>query len=63
MTLVDQKQTRSTTNGSLILDYRNDWWEVKFFNLFSMKNDDVLTRNNQRIYIPSYGCQLHPGCD
>jgi TonB-dependent receptor len=47
---VDQQQTRTRTNGSLILDFHNDWWEVKFFNLFSQKNDDVLTRNNQYIF-------------
>ncbi len=48
LTLVDQQQTRHRTNGSLILDFHNDWWQVKFFNLLSIKNDDVLTRTNQR---------------
>ncbi|MFH0758137.1 MAG: TonB-dependent receptor [Bacteroidota bacterium] len=51
ITLVDQKQTRHRTNGSLILDFKNDWWEVKFFNLLSIKNDDVLTRNNGREFL------------
>jgi TonB-dependent receptor len=51
ITLVDQKQTRHRTNGSLILDYHNDWWEVKFFNLVSIKNDDVLTRTNGREFL------------
>ncbi len=50
LTLVDQQQTRHRTNGSLILDYHNDWWQVKFFNLLSIKNDDVLTRTNQRVF-------------
>ncbi len=44
---IDQSQIRTRTNGSLILDYHNDWWSVKFFNMFSQKNDDVITRNNQ----------------
>ena len=51
ITLVDQKQTRHRTNVSLILDYRNKWWEVKLFNLLSIKNDDVLTRNNGREFL------------
>src|SRR4030042_1772202 len=41
---VDQKQTRRRTNGDLILDFHNNWWTMKFFNLFSQKNDDVLSR-------------------
>jgi TonB-dependent receptor len=52
-TLVDQIQTRRRTNGSLILDFRTNWWNIKFFNLLSIKNDDVLSRNNQYIYNPS----------
>jgi TonB-dependent receptor len=51
ISLVQQTQTRHRTNGSLILDYKNDWWEVKFFNLLSIKNDDVLTRNNGREFL------------
>ncbi len=47
ITLIDEKMTRHRTNGSLILDYHNDWWTVKFFNLLSIKNDDVLTRSNR----------------
>ena len=49
-TLIERQQTRRRTNGSLILDYRSNWWEVKFFNLLSMKNDDVTSRNNQYIF-------------
>jgi TonB-dependent receptor len=45
--LIDQQQIRTRTNGSLILDYHTDWWTIKFFNMFSQKNDDVLTRDNQ----------------
>lgn len=48
--LIDQQQIRNRTNASLILDYHNDWWSVKFFNMFSQKNDDVLTRDNQYIF-------------
>ncbi len=51
ITLIDQTQTRHRTNGSLILDYHNDWWDIKFFNLLSIKNDDVLTRNNGREFL------------
>ena len=48
--LIDQQQIRTRTNGSLILDYKNDWWSIKFFNMFSQKNDDVLTRDNEYIF-------------
>jgi len=47
---IDQQQIRTRTNGSLILDYRMDWWQIKFFNMFSQKNDDVVTRDNQYIF-------------
>ena len=50
ITLTEKKQTRHRTNGSLILDFKSDWWTVKFFNLLSIKNDDVLTRTNRQIY-------------
>ncbi|MEN8202668.1 MAG: TonB-dependent receptor [Bacteroidota bacterium] len=53
MTLVERQQTRRRTNGALILDFQNDWWEVKFFNLFSQKNDDVTSRNSQYMFDPS----------
>jgi TonB-dependent receptor len=46
-TLTDRQVTRHRTNGTLILDYKNDWWEAKFFNLLSIKNDDVINRANQ----------------
>jgi TonB-dependent receptor len=46
-TLIDLEQERKRTNGSLIIDYHNDWWEISFFNLFSQKNDDVVSRDNQ----------------
>jgi TonB-dependent receptor len=51
--LIDQQMTRTRTNGSLILDWHNDWWSVKFFNMFSQKNDDVLTRDNQYFFTVS----------
>ena len=50
LTLTDQSQTRHRTNGSLIMDYKTDWWEVKFFNLLSIKNDDVLSRTNRQTF-------------
>ena len=46
-TLTDRQVTRHRTNGTFILDYKNDWWEAKFFNLLSIKNDDVINRANQ----------------
>ena len=49
---VDQSQTRKRTNASLIMDYKTDWWEVKFFNLFSQKNDDVINRSFNYIFTP-----------
>lgn len=51
-TLIDRQQTRKRTNGSLILDYRTDWWEGKFFNLLSIKNDDVTARENEYLFNP-----------
>jgi len=47
---LDQHQARTRTNGSLILDYRFNWWDIKFFNMFSQKNDDVLTRDNAYLF-------------
>jgi TonB-dependent receptor len=47
---IDQHQSRTRTNGSLIMDYRTNWWDVKFFNMFSQKNDDVLTRDNAYLF-------------
>jgi TonB-dependent receptor len=55
--LVDQHQVRKRTNASLILDYQNDWWEAKFFNLLSIKNDDVLTRTNRYTFNTSGSAQ------
>lgn len=49
-TLIDHHQTRKRTNGSLILDFSSDWWDAKFFNLLSQKNDDVLSRNFRFIF-------------
>jgi TonB-dependent receptor len=46
VSLIERQQTRRRTNGSLILDYRNNWWELKFFNLLSIQNDDVVSRDN-----------------
>ena len=51
-TLLDRQMTRNRTNASLILDYRTDWWEVKFFNLLSIKNDDVTSRDSRFIFNP-----------
>ena len=51
-TLIERQQTRKRTNASLILDYRTDWWEVKFFNLLSIKNDDVVSRDSRYIFNP-----------
>lgn len=50
--LTDRSQTRRRANGSLILDFKNDWWQVKFFNLLSIKNDDVLNRNFTYLFNP-----------
>jgi TonB-dependent receptor len=51
-TLIDRQQTRKRTNGSLILDFRNNWWEMKFFNLLSIKNDDVWSRDSRYLFDP-----------
>ncbi len=50
--LTDHLQTRRRTNGSLIMDFRNNWWEAKFFNLLSIKNDDVLSRQFTYLFNP-----------
>lgn len=50
VTLIEQLQTRRRTNGTMILDYNSNFWNVKFFNLFSQKNDDVIGRNNQYLF-------------
>lgn len=46
-TLTDIETTRHRGNGTFILDYKNDWWEAKFFNLLTIKNNDVITRDNE----------------
>ncbi|MCK4750353.1 MAG: TonB-dependent receptor, partial [Bacteroidales bacterium] len=51
-TLLDRQMTRNRTNASLILDYRSDWYEVKFFNLLSIKNDDVTSRDSRFMFNP-----------
>ncbi len=45
--LTEKHISRYRTNGALILDYKTDWWEGKFFNLLSIMDDDVTTRNNE----------------
>ena len=57
-TLIDRQQTRNRTNGSLILDFRNKWWEVKFFNLLSIKNDHVVSRDNRYVFSANLGPNL-----
>lgn len=54
-TLVDREQTRRRTNINLILDYKNDWWKVKFLNLVSQKNDLTRSRENTYFFKPSGG--------
>ncbi len=45
----------NTTRSSidLILDYGNDWWDVKYFGLFNQKIDRTLDRQNSIYFIPS----------
>ena len=50
---VDQKQRRMRTNGDLILDFHNNWWTAKFFNLFSQKNDYIINRDNGYLFYMS----------
>jgi TonB-dependent receptor len=47
--LTERELSRSRTNGTLILDYQSDWWEVKFFNLLSINNDFTINRAHQRV--------------
>ncbi len=51
-TLIERQQIRKRTNASLILDYRSDWYEVKFFNLLGIKNDDVTSRDSRYMFNP-----------
>jgi len=46
--LTDRRLTRRRNNGTVILDYNNDWWEMKFFNLISHNDDFTLNRSNHR---------------
>ncbi len=58
--LVDVQQERKRSNASLVLDYKNEWWDVKFINLFGRKNDDVIDRNNVYKFIPGgYGTNFN----
>ena len=43
--------TRSSVD--LILDYGNEWWDVKYFGLFNQKEDRLLSRQNQIWFIPA----------
>jgi TonB-dependent receptor len=44
--LTDNYQKRKRNAGSAIFDYRSDVVDLSFFNLFSEKNDDVITSAN-----------------
>ena len=46
--LTERQQSRTRTNGTLILDYQSDWWEIKFFNLLGTSDDYTINRNHQR---------------
>ncbi len=46
--LTERKQRRTRTNGTLILDYNSDWWDVKFFNLLGINEDFTINRTHQR---------------
>jgi TonB-dependent receptor len=50
--LIDKQQTRKRTNASLILDYKKDWWKVKLLNVYSQKDDFIVTRNNTYVFNP-----------
>jgi TonB-dependent receptor len=53
VSLVDRAQTRKRTNASLVLDYSSSWLDMKFFNTYSQKNDDVINRNNTFVFLVS----------
>lgn len=44
--LTDITQQRDRANASLLLDYNNDWYSVKFINMVEQKKDFVVTRDN-----------------
>ena len=43
--LTDNTTKRHRYGGSLILDYKSDFVDVKFFNVYDQKNDSNITRN------------------
>jgi TonB-dependent receptor len=47
--LTEREQSRTRSNGTLILDYQSDWWEVKFFNLLSVNDDFTVNRAHTRV--------------
>ena len=52
-TLKTQSQARMRSNAAVILDYQNSWWDVRFLNLLSWKNDRVDTYSDEYRFLSS----------
>lgn len=50
-TLTDQSTIRARYGGSLIMDYKSNWWDIKFFNLYNRKGDNVIARVNKYNFV------------
>jgi TonB-dependent receptor len=50
-TLTDQLTVRHRYGSTVILDYESDWWTSKFSNLVARKDDQVINRLNNYIFV------------
>lgn len=50
-TLTDQSTKRKRNGGSVILDYKSDFIDIKFYNLYNNKIDDGISRYNNYNFI------------
>lgn len=53
MELVRRMNTRSRYSASGVIDYSNNWWDFKFYNLYNQKDDDRVVRENSYHFLHS----------
>jgi len=46
MQLINHNNTRKRYSVSGIIDYSNNWWDFKFYNLYNRKADDIISQTN-----------------
>lgn len=51
-TLTDQNTSRGRYGATLVLDYKSNWWDIKFSNMFTRKDDRVISRANNYQFVP-----------